>query len=172
MQHLAGAFDRQDAAVVGERVQHHGGVLACLDHFVQIADAAGAHGLRERTVAPHGAAGGDQVAADQVGGGQVVVAADGEQRQLQTGCHVGHEARLAAAGGALDQHGQVLFPGLLEQLALLAGGLVIGDFEHGLVHGVHKGVLQSLGGAASAYQKAIISPPQARASQSCTNRRR
>ena len=45
-EHFAGAIDRQHAAVVGQRVQHHGGVLARLDHFVEIADAAFAHRAR------------------------------------------------------------------------------------------------------------------------------
>ena len=39
LQRFAGAVDRQHASVVGQRVQHDGGVLARLDHFVEIADA-------------------------------------------------------------------------------------------------------------------------------------
>ena len=44
------------------------GVLARLDHFVEIADAAFPHGAGERAVAPVGALVGNQVAANEVGG--------------------------------------------------------------------------------------------------------
>ena len=41
---FAGALNGQHAAVVGQRVQHHRGVLARFDHLVQVADGALAHG--------------------------------------------------------------------------------------------------------------------------------
>ena len=129
-QRFAGAVDGQDAAVVGQRVQHDGGVLARLDHFVEIADAAFAHGAGQRAVAPVGALVGNQVAADEVGGGQVVVAGDGVQRQLQPGRHVRDETRLAAAGRALDQQRQAFAEGVLEERDFVAGRLVEGQFGH------------------------------------------
>ena len=52
--HLAGLVDRQHAAVVGERMQHHDRVLPRLDDLVQIADRARAHRARERPVLPDG----------------------------------------------------------------------------------------------------------------------
>jgi hypothetical protein len=105
---FAGAVDGQDAAVVGQRVQHDGGVLARLDDFIEVADAAFAHGAGQRAVGPVGALVGNQVAADEVGGGQVVVAGDGVQRQLEARRHVRDEARFAAAGRAFDQERQAL----------------------------------------------------------------
>ncbi len=105
---LAGALDRQHAAVVGQRVQHHGGVLARLDHLVEVADGALAHRARQRAIGPDRALLADQVATHQVGRAQIVVAAHGDERALQARRHVLHEARLAAAGGPLDQHRQAL----------------------------------------------------------------
>ena len=52
---FAGAIDGQDAAIVGQRVQDDGGVLARFDHLVEVADAAFAYGAGQRTVAPVGA---------------------------------------------------------------------------------------------------------------------
>ncbi len=41
---FTGALNGQHAAVVGQRVQHDGGVFARFDHLVQVADGALAHG--------------------------------------------------------------------------------------------------------------------------------
>ena len=114
---LAGPLQRQDAAVVGERVQDDRHVLPGLDHLVEIADPALAHRPGERAVEPDGLAALEQVAAGQVGRGQVVMAGDRVQPPAELGRHVGDEAGLAAAGRALEQQRQPLPPGHLEQLA-------------------------------------------------------
>ena len=77
---LACALYGQHAAVVSQRVQHDGGVFACFHHFIQVADGAAAHGARQRAVNPDSVAVANQVAAYQVGGAQIVVAAHGNQR--------------------------------------------------------------------------------------------
>ena len=82
LEDLAALLDRQHAAVVGERVDEDGGVLARLDDLVEVADRAGAHRARERPVDPDRLVALEQVAADEVAGGQVLVAGDGDQRQL------------------------------------------------------------------------------------------
>ena len=69
LQGLAGALQRQDASIVRQRVQHHRGVLARLHHLVEITDGALAYSTRERTIAPEGALGADQMAAHQVSRG-------------------------------------------------------------------------------------------------------
>ncbi len=66
-----------------ERVQHHRGVLTCLHHLVEIADGAVAHRTSQRAVDPFGVAAAQQEAADEVGGGQVVVAGDRDERPAQ-----------------------------------------------------------------------------------------
>ena len=48
------------------------------------------------------------MAADQVGGGQVVVAGDGVEGKLETGGHVGDETGLAATRRPLDEQRQAL----------------------------------------------------------------
>ena len=80
-QFLAGALQRQDAAVVGQRVQHDGDVLARLDDLVEIADAAFAHRAGQRAVGPDRVAALEQVTAGEVRRGEVVMAGDGVQRQ-------------------------------------------------------------------------------------------
>jgi len=70
------------------------------------------------------------MAANEVGGGQVVMAGDGVQRQLQPGRHVRDETRLAAAGRALDQQRQAFAEGVLEERNFVAGRLVEGQFGH------------------------------------------
>ena len=74
---LAGAVERQDPAVVGQRMQNDGDVLARLHHFVEVADAAVAHRAGQRPVHPLRLAAAQEIAAGQVGGRQVVVAGDG-----------------------------------------------------------------------------------------------
>ena len=109
------AFDGQHPPVIGQRMQHHGGVLAGFHHLVEVADGAAAHGPGEWAVVPDGVAIADQVPADQVGGRQIVVAAHRHQRPAQPCRHVFDEAGLAAAGGALDQQRQALVEGVLEE---------------------------------------------------------
>ena len=142
-QQLAVLLHRQHAAVVAQRVDDHRGVLARLDDLVQVADAAGAHRARQRPVHPDRLAAGDQVAPDQVRGGQVVVAGDRDQRPLQPPRHVLHEAGLAAAGRALEQHRQLVVPGRLEHLdlgadrrvvRLLVDGVLLGLEDAGFAH--------------------------------------
>ena len=114
LEQLARALDRQHAPIVGERMQHDGRVLARLDDLVEIADAAFPHRARQRPVAPARLAVADQMAADEIGRGEVVVAGDRGQRQTEPRGHVGDEARLAAAGRPLDQQRQAVAPGMLE----------------------------------------------------------
>ena len=138
---LAGALQRQDAAVVGQRVEHDGDVLAGLDHLVEIADAAIADRTGQRAILPHGFAALDQPAAGQIGGGEIVMAGDGGQRCCEARGHMGDETGLAAARRALDQQRKPVAVGGLEHLTFVAdgavernagGGLGLGDMR---VHG-------------------------------------
>ena len=114
---LAALFDWQNPPMVRQRMDQHGGVLARLDHFVEVANRAAPHRLRQRTVDPHRFVGLDQEAADQVAAGEILVACDGDQlvgavgerRQLMR--HVLDEAGLAASGGSLEQERQARFVG-------------------------------------------------------------
>lgn len=82
MHHLALLVQRQGAARIGQRVNDDRGVLAGLHHFVQVADAAVAHGQGQRAVVPGRAVGIQQVAAHQVGGRHVLVAGQRDQGRL------------------------------------------------------------------------------------------
>jgi hypothetical protein len=85
-----------------------------------------AHRPGQGAVHPDGLAALDQEAPDQIRGGQVVVAGDGDQGALEPPGHVLHEAGLAAAGGALEQHREAVAVGRLEDGDLVAHRLVVG----------------------------------------------
>jgi hypothetical protein len=96
------ALDRQLAAMVGERMQHHRGVLPGLDHLVQIADRTLANRAGQRAVHPHRLVTLQQISADQVRGGQVVMAGDGDQGATELVRHRLDEPGLTAPGRALQ----------------------------------------------------------------------
>ncbi len=125
---FSGLVQRQDAAVVGQRMQHDDGVLAGLDHFIQVADRALANRPGERAIGPAGALVSDQEAADQVAGGEVVMAGDGDQRPVEAPGHVLDEAGLAAARRPLEHYRQPAGMALLEDRDLVAAGFVPGRF--------------------------------------------
>ena len=70
------------------------------------------------------------MAANEIGGGQIIVAGDGVERQLEARCHVRDEACLAAAGRAFDQQRQALVKSVLEKRNFIAGRFVEGQFGH------------------------------------------
>ncbi len=80
---LVGAVEVQGAAVIGQRVQDGQRVVAGLDDLVEVADGTGLDRPGQRPVGPDDVAAGDHEAADEVGAGQVVVAADGDDGPAQ-----------------------------------------------------------------------------------------
>jgi hypothetical protein len=125
LQGLAGALQDEDAAVVGQGVQDHGGVLARLHHLVQVADGPFPHRPGQGAIGPEGPGVADQVAPHQVRRGQVVMAGHGVEGPAQALGHVAHQAGLAAAGGALDHHRQAVVVGVFEEGDFPALGLVV-----------------------------------------------
>src|SRR5207247_3120501 len=85
--------DGEDVAVVGERVDEHGRVLARLDDLVEVAYGARLDRLRERPVHPDRLVALDEVAADQVAAGEVLVTGDGDQVAVRAAV-VGRAAEL------------------------------------------------------------------------------
>ena len=84
-------LERQHPPVVGEGMQHDGDVLAGFDHLVEITDAAGTHRARQRSVEPLRVATFQQVAAGEIGCGEVVMAGDRPKRKPDAGSHVRHK---------------------------------------------------------------------------------
>ena len=82
----------QGAAVVGQGVNDNRGILACLDHLVQIADRTDARRRGQRTVLPLGAVLVEQEAADQVRCRHVFVTGNRDQRLAQFPGHVFNKA--------------------------------------------------------------------------------
>src|SRR5439155_23907126 len=110
------------------------------DDLVEVADGARLDRLRERPVHPHRLVALDEVAADQVAAGEVLVTGDGDQvavraavvgRAAELARHVLDEAGLAAAGGALQQDRQAALVGGAEEGDLVPDGEVEGIGAHG-----------------------------------------
>ena len=83
---------------------------------------------RQRPVTPDRLAVYHQVAAREVRRREVVVARDGDQRAAQPPCHELDKARLATAGGPLEQHREPLSVALLEDLYFVAAWEIEGPF--------------------------------------------
>jgi hypothetical protein len=105
--------------MVGQWVQHHGGVLPGLHHLVEIADRAVAHRTRQRAVDPLRIAAAQQEAPHEVGGGQIVMTGNGDEPTVQIVGHRLDEPRLPTTGRALERDGQALPVGGLEHLLLV-----------------------------------------------------
>ena len=84
-QQLAGPVQGKLAAVVRQRMKDHRGVLASLDHLVQVADCPLAHRPGQGSVLPHRLLALDEEPAEQVRGRQIVVAGHGVERTTESG---------------------------------------------------------------------------------------
>ena len=116
-------------------MQHDRGVLTGFDDLVEVADRPFTHGTGQRPVHPDRLVAPQQIPADQVGGGEIVVAGDGDQRPAEVVSHRLDEAGLATAGGALQDQRQTLAIGRLEHGLLVAHRLVVRARRIGLRHG-------------------------------------
>src|SRR5271169_4435400 len=99
-------FKRQDATLVGKRMDHNGGVLAGFDNFVEIANRSVADRKRQWSVVPDSAFRREKKAAGKVGGSHVLMGGDGNERPLEPPSHKFHETGLTAAGRALEHDRQ------------------------------------------------------------------
>ena len=129
LQRDAEPVDGELAAMVGERVDDHRGVLAGLHDLVQITDGALAHGPGQRPVHPGRLPALQQVAPHQIGRGQVLVTRHGDQIPAQLVGHRLHEAGLPAARRALQQHRQAAARRGAEHLHLVAHRAVVRSFR-------------------------------------------
>ena len=120
MQCRAEPIDRELTAVIGERMDDHGGVLARLHHLVQIEDGALAHGAGQRPVHPDRLTALEQESAHQIRRRHVLVARDGDQLATQLVGHRLHEACFPASRRALQQHRQTSAGRRAEDLHLVA----------------------------------------------------
>lgn len=119
-----GTVEEQRAPVVGERMQDGQRVVAGFDDFVQVADSAGIHGPGQGPVVPDDIAAGDEEPADEIGTGEIVVAAVGDHGAAEQLPHVFDETRLTASGRAGQHHRHVLLESPFGQLPLGAVGVV------------------------------------------------
>ena len=82
-------------------MQHDGGVLPRFHHLVEVADRTLANRTGQWPVHPHGLVTPQQVPADQIRSGEVVVARDGDQRSPEVVGHRLDETGLATSGWPL-----------------------------------------------------------------------
>src|SRR5690606_26998353 len=82
---------------------------------------AGPHRERERPVLPYRLAAAHEPAAGEIAGGEIVVTRDRHHGPPEPPRHVLDEARLAAAGGALEHDGEAALVALLENAELVRG---------------------------------------------------
>ncbi len=120
---LTGLVDRQDAPVVGQRMDHHHDVLPRLHNLIQVAERPGPHRPRQRSILPDGFRGPDEVAADEIAGSEVFVTGDRHERPSQTPGHVLDEPRLSAPSRSLEHHGEI------PPVARLEDGDLIADWK-------------------------------------------
>ena len=112
-------------------MKHHGGVLAGLHHLVEVADGPAADRPGERPVHPGRLTTLEEVPADEVGRGEVLVAGHGDEVPARLVGHRLHEPGLPAAGGALQEDGQAAPGRRPEDLDLVADRPVEGRLRGG-----------------------------------------
>ena len=113
-------------------MKHHGDVFARFDDLVEIADRPLADGARQGTIDPDRLAALEQIASDQIGGREVIVAGNGIERPAEPSGHMGDEAGLAAACRTLKEHRQAVGIGSGENFAFIALGQVEGGVSRPL----------------------------------------
>ena len=129
---LSAFFHGEDPAMVRERVDEDGSVLARFDDLVEIADCAAANGLGQGPVDPDGFVGLYKVSADEVAAGEVLVAGDGNQfvgAVFERGELMGHvldETGFAASGGSFEKDREAGVVGGAEDFDFIADRQVVG----------------------------------------------
>jgi hypothetical protein len=125
VQQLTGCGQRQLAARIGQRMDEHRGVGTRLDHFVQIADRAEAHGACQRAVLPARAVVIQQEAADQVARAEVFMAGDGDQRPAERQAMYSTKRVLPQPVGPLSMTGRCRACAASKASTLVAAGRVV-----------------------------------------------
>ena len=125
--------------MVGQWMDHDRRVLAGLDDLVEVTDRALAHGPRQRAVDPLRLTAAQQETPDEIGGRQVVVAGDGDERPVEVVGHRLDEARLPAARGSLEHDRHALPEGRLEDLLLVSDRHVVRPRRASRAHAVQPG---------------------------------
>jgi len=111
-----------------------------LGDLVEVEEGAVADGAGDGAIDPPGFTSDQEVAAEQVGGGGVLVAGDGDEVEAEQAGHVLDEPGFPAACRSLDHEGEMGFPGVAEDFLLAtdreikdghrgAGWVEIGWFE-------------------------------------------
>ena len=58
-------------------MEYNGGVLSCFDDLIEVTDCAFTNGFGQGTIMPLSFTVTDQMSANQVGGGEIIMAGDG-----------------------------------------------------------------------------------------------
>src|SRR5688500_16028103 len=123
-----GFIDGKNPAVVCQRVDNDNCVLPRFDHFVKIADCAGANGTRERTVLPYSGVVAYQKAAHEIRRGQIIMAGHDDEGPLQAPRHMFDKTRFSTACRSFQHHGEVTQVTLREDAYLIPQWKVVRFF--------------------------------------------
>ena len=110
------AFDVEFAPMVRQRMDHDRRVRARFDDFIEITDSALTHGTGQGTILPDGFPAAQQKAPHQIARSQILVTRHRDQGPAEFLRHGLHQPGFPAAGGALQQHGQLVGPSRLKDL--------------------------------------------------------
>src|SRR5262245_57591240 len=108
-------------------MQDHDDIFPRFCDLVQVENSAFAHRPGQRTVLPHRVAALDEVAAQEIGSGGVIMTRHGKQGAPDVGCHGLDKAGLAAARGAFQHERELVAIGLLKYLYFMMDRSIIGS---------------------------------------------
>ena len=113
--------------MIGQRVQDHDNIFPCFRDLVQVEHGALAHRPGQRTVLPHRVTALDEVAAQEISSGGVIMTRHSEQGAPDVSRHGLNKARLATACGAFQHEGELVAIGMLKHLHFMMDRSIIGS---------------------------------------------
>src|SRR5262249_53553703 len=113
--------------VIGQRVQDHNDIFPCFRDLVQVENGALAYRPGQRAVLPHRVAALDEVTAQEIGGGGVIMTRHGEQGAPDVSRHGLDKAGLATARGAFQHERELVAIGMMKHLHFMMDWSIIGS---------------------------------------------
>jgi hypothetical protein len=125
---LATLLDREQSAVVGERMDHDHDVLPRLDNLIQVAERSMSRGERECPILPDRLATTDEKPTGEIARGEIVMARDRDEWTAEEPRHVFDEARLTATCRTFEHDGGAVKVSGLEKRYLVTDRQIEGGF--------------------------------------------
>src|SRR5262245_36824460 len=106
-------------------MQDHDDIFPRFRNLVQVENGALAYRPGQRTVLPHRVTALDQVAAQKIGSGGVIMTRHGKQEAPDVSCHGLDKAGLATARRAFQHEGELVAIGMLKHLYFMVDRSII-----------------------------------------------